>query len=97
MDFCRGVQLARGFLAGNRKAKGEGETSRAKTDDYAHKMCYQESDFAVVDRVSEVAAKRRRAERRGCAGVVVDATGHHRPQLLGASKPHHISDAVASR
>src|SRR6185436_7753832 len=30
--------LARGFLAGNRARGGQGETNRAKTDDYAHKM-----------------------------------------------------------
>src|SRR5262249_33639007 len=45
--------LARGFLTGNRKGKdaGFGETERAKTDDFAHKLYYADSDFAVVDRV----------------------------------------------
>src|SRR5438309_4000210 len=44
--------LARGFLAGNRRRgdHGGGETSRAQTDDFAHKMYYQDSDFDVVDR-----------------------------------------------
>src|SRR5947208_13618785 len=32
--------LARGFLAGNRRKEGYGETSRAKTDDSAQKMYY---------------------------------------------------------
>ena len=41
--------LARGFLAGNRRAKDFGETTRAKSDKYAHNMYYQPSDFAVVD------------------------------------------------
>src|SRR5204862_5745371 len=50
--------LARGFLAGNRTRENYGETSRSKTDDFAHKMYYQESDFAVVKRVGEIAAKR---------------------------------------
>src|SRR5215469_4622194 len=50
--------LARGFLAGNRNTQDFGETTRAKTDDYAQKMYYQPSDFAVVDRVTAVAGQR---------------------------------------
>lgn len=50
--------LARGFLAGNRSKADRGATERAKTDDIAHRMYYQDSDFAVADRVKEVAAKR---------------------------------------
>src|SRR5438445_5671691 len=50
--------LARGFLVGGRKAKGEGDTTRAKTDDFAHKLYYQDADYAVVDRVTEVANTR---------------------------------------
>ena len=49
--------LARGFLAGNRRTKGEGDTSRAKTDDYGQRLYYQDSDFDVVERVREVAGK----------------------------------------
>src|SRR5436190_17734818 len=49
--------LARGFLAGNRTQQNFGETVRAKTDDFAHKLYYQPSDFAVVDRVTEIARK----------------------------------------
>src|SRR5205823_6837177 len=39
--------LARGFLAGNRRnrAQGFGDTPRARTDEYAQKMYYDESDF----------------------------------------------------
>lgn len=50
--------LARGFLAGNRKAKEEGPTARAKSDEFAHNMYYEEGDFAVVDRVVEIAEQR---------------------------------------
>ena len=50
--------LARGFLAGNRRREDFGETLRAKTDDFGHKLYYQESDFQVVDRVTEIARKR---------------------------------------
>jgi aryl-alcohol dehydrogenase-like predicted oxidoreductase len=47
--------LARGFLAGNRRGADKGETARAKTDDFAHKLYYASSDFRIVDRVVEVA------------------------------------------
>src|ERR1700712_5196631 len=57
--------LARGFLAGNRRRQDKGDTSRAKTDDYAHKLYYQPSDFTVVDRVTEI------AERRGIPNAQV--------------------------
>ena len=50
--------LARGFLAGNRSKQDFGETVRSKTDEYAHGMYYQPSDFAVADRVGEVARAR---------------------------------------
>jgi len=47
--------LARGFLAGNRTRQKGGETIRAKTDGYAHRLYYAEGDFAIVDRVVELA------------------------------------------
>src|SRR5581483_371827 len=50
--------LARGFLAGNRSRKEWGETTRAKTDDFAHRYYYRDSDFEVVRRVTEIAGKR---------------------------------------
>src|ERR1700760_4326245 len=50
--------LARGFLAGNRNRQDKGETTRAKSDEFAHAMYYQDSDFTVVDRISEIATKR---------------------------------------
>ena len=35
-----------------------GETTRAKTDEFAHEMYYASSDFTIAQRVSEVAARR---------------------------------------
>ena len=87
--------LARGFLAGNRTKSDFGETSRAKTDDFAHKLYYQESDFTVVNRVTEI------AQRRGVPNAQVAlAWLLHQPGLtapiIGASKPHHLDDAIAA-
>src|ERR1019366_8724144 len=50
--------LARGFVMGNRSREDRGETLRAKTDEYAHNLYYQPSDFDVVDRITEVARAR---------------------------------------
>jgi aryl-alcohol dehydrogenase (NADP+) len=87
--------LARGFLAGNRKVKGEGDTSRAKTDDFAHKMYYQEADFTVVDRVTQMASKRGVPNAQVALAWLLQQPGVTAP-IIGASKPHHISDAVAA-
>ena len=43
--------LARGFLAGGRAAPGEGNTERARTDEFAPRLYYREPDHAVVDAV----------------------------------------------
>src|SRR5438128_536989 len=50
--------LARGFLAGNRRRADRGETVRAKTDEFAHEMYYDDSDFAVADRAAQIAGRR---------------------------------------
>ena len=87
--------LARGFLAGNRKTKGEGETSRAKTDDYAHKMYYQEADFAVVERVTQVAKARGASNAQVSLAWLLGKPEVTAP-IIGASKPHHLDDALAA-
>jgi aryl-alcohol dehydrogenase (NADP+) len=87
--------LARGFLAGNRQAanQGYGETSRAKTDDYAHKLYYQDSDFAVVDRVTELAARHGVSNAQIALAWVLHQPGVTAP-IIGASKPHHLEEAL---
>src|SRR6185295_16054715 len=50
--------LARGFLAGDRKKGGGGETVRANSDKLASKFYFAEADFAIADRVGEGAAGR---------------------------------------
>jgi 1-deoxyxylulose-5-phosphate synthase len=49
--------LARGFVMGNRTRDKQGETARSRSDGYAYQLYYQESDFAVADRVGVVAAR----------------------------------------
>jgi aryl-alcohol dehydrogenase-like predicted oxidoreductase len=103
IPFCReeGIglipwsPLARGFLAGNRRKENFGETIRAKTDDYGQKMYYQDSDFAVVDRVTEIAAKRGVSNIHVALAWILHQPGVTAP-IIGASKMHHLDDAVAA-
>jgi 1-deoxyxylulose-5-phosphate synthase len=87
--------LARGFLAGGRRKGDFGDTSRAKTDDYAQKLYYTDADFAVADRVAEVAAARGVPPAQVALAWMLHQPGVTAP-IIGASKPNHISDAVAA-
>ena len=87
--------LARGFLAGNRRKQDFGDTLRSKTDEYAQKMYYHESDFAVVDRVSEIAQKRGVSNAQVALAWMLQQPGITAP-IVGASKMHHLEDAVAA-
>jgi aryl-alcohol dehydrogenase-like predicted oxidoreductase len=87
--------LARGFLAGNRGKAKEGETLRSKTDEYAHNMYYQESDFAVVDRVSQIANRRGLPNAQVALAWMLQQPGVTAP-IIGASKMRHLDDAVAA-
>jgi len=87
--------LARGFLAGNRRRDDHGETSRAKTDDFAHKLYYNDGDFAVVDRVGEVARNRGVSHAQVALAWLLHQPGVTAP-IIGASKPHHLDDALAA-
>lgn len=50
--------LARGFLAGNRPSRGEGETARSKDDALAEQLYYRASDYEVLEQVVEIANNR---------------------------------------
>jgi aryl-alcohol dehydrogenase (NADP+) len=87
--------LARGFLAGNRQKKTKGETTRAKTDDFAHQLYYQDSDFQVVDRLVELAAQRGIAPAQIALAWLLHQPGVTAP-IIGASQMNHLEDALAA-
>jgi aryl-alcohol dehydrogenase (NADP+) len=90
--------LARGFLAGNRKAnedKQKAETTRARTDDFAHKLYYRESDFTLVDRISEVAEARGVKNAQVALAWILGKPGVSAP-IIGASKMYQLEDAIAA-
>jgi len=87
--------LARGFLIGNRSREGGGTTTRAQVDDFAHNMYYQEIDFKVVDRVMELAKQRGVVPPQIALAWLLHQPGITAP-IIGASKMHHLEDAVAA-
>ena len=87
--------LARGFLAGNRRKEGFGDTIRAKTDEYGQGLYYQDSDFAVANRVSEIAAKRGVKNMQVALAWVLAQPGITSP-IIGASQMQHLEEAVAA-
>jgi aryl-alcohol dehydrogenase-like predicted oxidoreductase len=87
--------LARGLLAGNRTREGERLTTRANTDAFGDSLYTPEVDFAVVDRVAEVAA-----ERGVPSAQVALAWLLHKPAvtapIVGATKPQYLEDTFAA-
>jgi aryl-alcohol dehydrogenase (NADP+) len=87
--------LARGFLAGNRQKEGYGETVRAKTDEFAHNLYYDEGDFEIVDRVVDLAKARGVSPAQIALAWLLHQPGVTAP-IIGASKLHHLEDAIAA-
>jgi aryl-alcohol dehydrogenase-like predicted oxidoreductase len=93
--------LARGFLAGNRSRatndtqskKDQGETLRSKTDDFAHSLYYRDSDFTVVDRITEIANKRGVNNAQVALAWMLSKPEVSAP-IIGASKMSHLEDAL---
>ena len=85
--------LARGLLTGKR-TKERNETKRAETDAFG-KSLYSDDDFAIADRVTQL------AEARGVpASQIALAWMLQKPvitaPIVGASKPGHLEDAVGA-
>jgi len=87
--------LARGFLAGNRRKGDFGDTSRARTDEFAHQLYYADGDFTVANRVVELAG-RHGAKPTMVALAWVLAQPEVTAPIVGASKLAHLEDAVAA-
>jgi 1-deoxyxylulose-5-phosphate synthase len=87
--------LARGFVTGTRRREDRGETIRARSDAFAHGLYYQESDFAVVDRITEVARKRGVSNAQVALAWLLRQPGVTSP-IVGASKTGHLEDLAAA-
>jgi aryl-alcohol dehydrogenase (NADP+) len=87
--------LARGFLAGNRKKVGEGETPRSKSDQYAHDLYYEAGDFAVLDRVLELAEQKSVKPAQIALAWLLHQPNMTSP-IVGATKMYQLEEAVAA-
>ena len=87
--------LARGFLAGNRQVKGEGPTKRAKSDEFAHMMYFEDGDFEVLNRAIELAQKRGVTSAQIALAWLLHKPGLSAP-IIGASKMPHLEQAVTA-
>lgn len=85
--------LARGFLAGTRRREDKEGTARSKSDQFAHSLYYQETDFQIVDRVTALAKKRGLSNAQIALAWVLHQPGITAP-IVGATKSHHLGDAI---
>ncbi len=87
--------LARGFLAGSRTRDKGGETTRSKSDGFAHHMYYAENDFAVLDAVIALATERAVKPAQIALAWMLHKPGITAP-IIGASKLHQFDDLIAA-
>ncbi|MBY0347754.1 MAG: aldo/keto reductase, partial [Hydrotalea flava] len=86
--------LARGLLTG-RRTKERKETLRAQTDEYGKKLYQKDSDFDIVNLVSEIATAKGLPPAQIALAWVLSNPDITAP-IIGASKPGHLEDAVAA-
>jgi len=87
--------LARGLLAGNRTREGGQLTPRAGSDPFGAALYSTDADFAVVDRVNEVAAERGVPGAQVALAWLLGRPGVTAP-IVGATKVGHVEDALAA-
>ena len=87
--------LARGFLAGGRQAPKEGNTERARTDEFSQRLYFTEADHKVVEVVGEIAKERGLSNMQIALAWVLRNRAVTAP-IVGASKLGHIEDAVSA-
>jgi aryl-alcohol dehydrogenase (NADP+) len=80
--------LARGFVA------GKSDTVRSHTDQLTKKY-YVDSDNAVVEAIGAVAKARGVSNAQVALAWILQQPGVTAP-IIGASKPHHLEEAVAA-
>jgi len=87
--------LARGLLAGTRTREGERLTTRARTDAFGDSLYTPDVDFAVVERVAEMAGERGVPRAQVALAWLLHKPGVTGP-IVGATKAEHVADALAA-
>lgn len=85
--------LARGFFSGDRRQ--EGGTARARSDEYAKHLYLYEENFAIANRVQELAGQ------RGVTGSQIALAWltnkpHITAPIIGATRLDHLDQAAAA-
>jgi aryl-alcohol dehydrogenase-like predicted oxidoreductase len=86
--------LARGLLTAKRARDGN-ETHRAQTDNFSKRMYIADSDFEIVNKVSDIAWNRGIPNAQVALAWLLGKPVITAP-IIGASKPGHLEDAVAA-
>ncbi len=86
--------IARGFLAGNMPSQGD-RTVRGETDDYSKMLGIgaSDTDYEIADRV-RITAEKLGVSRAAVAIAWTLANPAVTAPIVGASKPHHLTDAL---
>ena len=87
--------MARGFFAGNRSRDGSGDTPRARKDDFARALYFQDEDFKVAERAWEVAKERKVSASQIALAWLLNKP-HISAPIIGASKMEHLDQAIAA-
>ncbi|MBN1146376.1 MAG: aldo/keto reductase [Anaerolineales bacterium] len=87
--------LARGFLTSRRARDGGKETTRARSDDYARGLYYRDNDYETLERVLSLAERRGVTPAQLSLAWMLQVEGVAGP-VIGASKLHHLEEAVAA-
>ena len=86
--------LARGLLTGKR-GRERNETERAKTDAFGKSLYHADSDFDIVNRVTEIAKEKGVPDAQIALAWMLSKPIITAP-IIGASKAGHLEDAVAA-
>jgi len=86
--------LARGLLT-RPPSRERDETLRARTDAFGKTLYTREDDYVITQRVSEVAEKRGLPMAQVALAWMLSKPIVTAP-IIGATKPHHLEDAIAA-
>jgi 1-deoxyxylulose-5-phosphate synthase len=88
--------LARGFLEGDRnRARGEGPTKRARTDQMQKEMYFNDNDFEIASAAQAIAKEHGVTPTQIGSAWILQAPGVTAP-IIGATKTHHLKQIFES-
>jgi aryl-alcohol dehydrogenase (NADP+) len=87
--------IARGFVTGERRKEDWGDTVRAKTDDYMKKLYYTTQDFAITERITQVARRRGLLNVQVALAWVLHQPGITAP-IVGVTKLGQLDQLVGA-